>query len=66
MINVLYTRIGTPFKDLVRERMNERNAKLIQNDYIEMDPEVAAAFRASTHISRKYLIFFLFYKSCFL
>ena len=44
------------FSGWVRNRIEERNAKVkqIKNLDIAMDPEVAAAFRTSTKVSRKY------------
>ena len=40
-------------------RIEERNAKVRENKNLDitMDSEVAAAFRASTKVSRKYLVF---------
>ena len=53
MINVIYTRVGPPFKAWVEERVQERNDKMVKDNFIEMDPEIQAAFKASTHISSK-------------
>ena len=55
MVNVLYTIVGQPFADWVQHHIDERNEKLAreQNLNIELDPEIAAAFRASSQISSK-------------
>ena len=52
--------IGEPFIAWVGERIKERNAAvtLEKNMLISMDPAVAAAFHASTAVSRKYHNFF--------
>ena len=49
------------FSGWVRARIEERNeaVKIARNLDIEIDPEVAAAFRASTKVSRKLLIVFV-------
>ena len=55
VVNILYTIVGRPFADWVQEQINGRNEKLA-NDHnlmIELDPEIAAAFKASTQISSK-------------
>ena len=48
--------IGAPFFEWVNQRINERNANVIQekNLAIAMDPQVAKAFHESTAVSRKY------------
>ena len=45
--------IGAPFFEWVNQRVNERNAQLVleKNLAIDMDPEVAKAFHASTAVS---------------
>jgi len=61
--NVIYTVVGDPFADWVKERVEARNAKIVQvqNLAIDMDPDVYAAFANSTAISSKLLlIFFIF------
>ena len=58
MINVLYTSIGQAFQTWVEHQVEERNAKLVSNNAIEMDPEVAEAFRNSTSVSCKFTIRF--------
>ena len=52
--------IGAPFQNWVSERINERNETAVEkkNMLIAMDPTVAAAFHASTAVSRKYIIAF--------
>ena len=53
--NVLATVAGEPFIAWVSQQINQRNATVIQEKQlaIEMDEEVAAAFRTSTAVSRK-------------
>ena len=50
VINVLNTIVGEPFSDWVRLQIDSRNEKLASdhNLNIELDPEIAAAFRASS------------------
>ena len=50
-----YTVIGRPFGEFVRQRIQERNEKITVERQlnIEMDPELAAAFNASTAVSSK-------------
>ena len=57
MINVLYTTIGGAFQTWVEDQVQARNAKLVQDNAIEMDPEVAEAFRNATSVSRKFISF---------
>ena len=54
---MLYTQIGAPFQEWAQARINERNQEALHEDFINMDPEVAQAFRASTAVSRKYPLF---------
>ena len=51
--NIIATIVGAPFVEWVQARINERNAQLVQDKQlgIDMDPEIAAAFHASTAIS---------------
>ena len=51
--------IGAPFFDWVNQRINERNANVVQekNLAIAMDPQVAKAFHESTAVSRKCLTY---------
>jgi len=51
--NIIATIVGAPFVEWVQARINERNAQLFQDKQlgIDMDPEIAAAFHASTAIS---------------
>ena len=53
--NIIYTVVGTPFANWVRDKVDARNTKIKQeqNLLIEMDPDIAAAFRASTSVSGK-------------
>ena len=58
--NVGASIIGAPFQHWVAERINARNEGAVEkkNMLIAMDPAVAAAFHASTAVSRKYLFRF--------
>ena len=51
--NVIYSRVGTPFKDWVMARCSVRNDKLANdhNTSIQLDPRIAAAFQASGFVS---------------
>ena len=42
----------------VKEKVQEHHAKLQQEKYIEMEPEVAEILRSSTAVSRKYIQYF--------
>ena len=48
--------VGQPFKMWVHEQVEERNALMAEKRevMIAMDPQMAAKFQASTHVSRKY------------
>ena len=56
VVNVLNTVVGRQFSDWVREQIDARNKKLRadHNLNIELDPEIAEAFRASSQVSSKY------------
>ena len=60
--NVGATVIGEPFQDWVGQRIKERNdtVKKERSMLIQMDDRVAAAFHASTAVSRKYIFIFIF------
>ena len=49
----MYSNVGDPFEAWVHEQVEIHNAKLVTNNVIEMDAEVAEAFRASTAVSCK-------------
>ena len=51
--NCIYTIIGDRFKIWIDEAIAARNEKIMstQNLAINMDPEIYAAFQASTHVS---------------
>ena len=55
LVNLIFSVVGGPFRDWVDARVEERNAKHVDdnNKMIAVDPEVLAAFRSSTHISSK-------------
>ena len=55
--NVAYAILGDTFSGWVKEQIEERNSKvaLKGNLHVELDPEVHAAFMASTAVSRKCL-----------
>ena len=57
--NIITTRLGTTFTDWLKERIDERNERVVERGEmnIELDPDVAAAFRASTAVSCKCNIF---------
>jgi hypothetical protein len=54
--NVGYSILGNTFSNWVKDQIEARNQKLqVQGSmHIELDPDVAAAFQASTAVSRKY------------
>ena len=54
--NVIYTVAGKPFKDWVEIQVNVRHKKVTdeRNMNIEMDPEIAAIYKASTAVSGKF------------
>jgi hypothetical protein len=54
--NVTFTIMQGAFKTWVDEKIKERNDRVAVNNnlIIEMDPEVAEAFRSSLNISSKY------------
>ena len=56
IVNVYAAVIGEPFKQWVHEQIEERNALMSEKKevMIAMDPQMAAKFQASTHVSRKY------------
>ena len=60
--NVGATVIGEPFRAWVGERIKERNETVTKERsmLIQMDERVAAAFHASTAVSRKYIFVFIF------
>ena len=55
LLNVINTIVGAPFSTWVTEQIKARDLKVADkgNMWIEMDAEVAAAFRASTAVSSK-------------
>ena len=55
-MNVCAAVVGQPFKMWVHEQVEERNALMAEKRevMIAMDPQMAAKFQASTHVSRKY------------
>ena len=55
MINILFSKIGEPFHGFVKSRTEERNSKLyVKKDLnIDIDPDILAAFRNSSLVSRK-------------
>ena len=55
IVNVCAAVIGEPFKQWVHEQIEERNALMAEKKevMIAMDPQMAAKFQASTHVSRK-------------
>ena len=55
LTNIVFTCIGTPFAKWVKERISERNSKIVekQNLAIDMDPDILAAFMNSNAVSSK-------------
>jgi len=53
--NIIYTMVGKPFSTWVDSQIKKRNEKILiaQNLLIEMDPEIAEIFQASTSMSGK-------------
>ena len=53
--NVAYSVMGDQFSDWVEQQIEERNARIAEqgNLLMEMDPEVYAAFEASTNVASK-------------
>ena len=51
--NLAYTCVGKPFSDWIKSQIEERNQKITTEKLlnIDIDPELAAAFHASTAIS---------------
>lgn len=54
--NVIYSVIGKPFLGWVEARIEKRNDEAVKkaDGHLAMDPRIAAAFRASNHVSSKY------------
>jgi len=57
--NVIHTRVGQGFAKWVDDQVKARHAKIVdtKNMAIELDPEIAAIFKASTAVSSKYLFY---------
>ena len=55
IINVIYSSVGEPFQEWVEKQIKLRSKKMAEekNLNIEMDPEIAKVFKASTTISCK-------------
>ena len=55
LIDVCAVTIGEAFKNWVAERVDQRNAQMVENNnmMIEMDPVFAEKFHQSTHFSSK-------------
>lgn len=56
IVNVIYTIVGQPIKDYVSECIKKRNDEIAENRnlLIELDPQIAAAFKTSVNISSKF------------
>ena len=54
--NICATLLGTVFTDWIRVEVEERNKSLLvdKGNVVNMDPEIAAVFKASTKISCNY------------
>ena len=55
ILDVVYTIVGKPFSDFIRERIETRNAKQAEkmNAFVDVDEEIADMINASTHIAHK-------------
>ncbi len=53
--NVIYTQVGRPFEEWVNQRIEARHQRIAEDRdlNIELDPEIAALFKASNAISGK-------------
>ena len=53
IVDLIYTIVGQPFANWVSTRIGERNEKIKTDKkmMINMDPEVAAAYKASQNVS---------------
>ena len=62
IVNTCAVVIGEPFKAWVRQQVEDRNFAMKEKREmtIGMDPLIAAKFKASTHVSRKYLFLVIF------
>ena len=58
LANVIFSIVGQPFADWVDSVIQMRNSKIVANDnkFVAMDPEVYAAFQASTQVSSKFYL----------
>ena len=56
---MVYSLVQEDFAEWVKRHIDARNQKITvtNNLLIDMDPEVAAAFAASTAVSSKYLVY---------
>ena len=61
--NIVATVLGEVFTDWVSEKIEERNEEVREKKdmNIELDPDIAAAFRASTSVSREFRFDFISY-----
>ena len=61
IINVIYTLVGEPFANWVKDLIKSRNDHVAEQNelMLELDPEIAAAFRGSLNISSKYIVCYL-------
>ena len=55
IINVLHTVLGEPIRQMIQEAIKRRNDLVAENRnlIIELDPEIATAFKESLNISSK-------------
>ena len=55
IINIAYSVLGEGFAAWIKTQIEERNTKVTveKNLMINLDPDIAAAFNASTDVSRK-------------
>ena len=58
--NILHSVLGRSFKNWVKKRVDARNQGVVvkADGQMSLDPRIAKAFKASTHVSRKFLLLF--------
>ena len=59
IVNVVHTVVGQPIKDFVNAAIKARNDQVAENRHLilELDPEIAEAFKQSLNISSKSTLF---------
>ena len=56
VVNITATAGGSDFEDWAREQVTRRNVRLMEKRqlYVDMDPDIAEAFKQSDAVSGKY------------